>query len=149
MAFKFNMEQILKYRNSLETRAMEELAKRQKVMEEASEQLARMQKEEQDLHGTCRQQVEGEVDLAFLEQAYNYLDNLEGKIEQQAQEKEKTIEQVNEQRENLKECWQERRVMEILKDKAWEEYKEEEKKQERMNIDELTLNAYGRKIQGL
>ena len=39
--------------------------------------------------------------------------------------------------------------MEILKDKAWEEYKEEEKKQERMNIDELTLNAYGRKIQGL
>ena len=148
MAFKFNMEQILQYRNGLENQAKEELAKRQQVVEEQSRLLAQMQDEEASLYGSfCRE--EGRVDLNYLEQAYNYLEHLEGKIQQQAQEKEKAQEQVNRQREELKTRWQERRVMEILKDKSRDEYQKEEKKHERMVIDELTLNSFARKSQNM
>ena len=148
MAFKFNLEQILHYRNGLESQAQEELAKRNQAMEEEARRLAMMQEEEVNVRGYCRLQEDREVDLTYLDQAHRYLNFLEGRIVQQAQEKEKAREKVDEQREELRRCWQERRVMEILKEKAWDSYKHEEKRVERMVIDELTLNSFARNSGG-
>ncbi len=55
------------------------------------------------------------------------------------------MESVDKQRVELKKRWQDRRVMEILKDKSLAEYRESENRREHKVVDELSLNSFARK----
>ncbi|MFY9115396.1 MAG: flagellar export protein FliJ [Dethiobacteria bacterium] len=145
MAFKFSLEQILKYRHGLEEQAQEELARRKAAMEEIARRLSVLKDERESIHEIWRRQTEREIDLVSLCNTYTYLQHLGGKIKRKTEEKKRSVESVDKQRVELKKRWQDRRVMEILKDKSLAEYRESENRREHKVVDELSLNSFARK----
>lgn len=145
MAFKFSLEQILQYRSGLEERAQEELARRRLIMEEAARKLDVLYEKQEIMHTFWREQTEKEIDLNFLNYTYDYLMHLGDSIHAGTEEKKKTIAEVDEQRTELKKCWQERRVMELVKDKFYEEYRDADNKRERAATDDLSLASFVRR----
>ncbi|NLZ27962.1 MAG: flagellar export protein FliJ [Firmicutes bacterium] len=145
MAFKFGLEQILKYRHGLEERSREELARKKASMEEIARRLSVLRDEREGVHEIWRKQTEREIDLISLRTTYVYLQHLGGKIERKTEEKKKSAEAVDVQRAELKKRWQDRRIMEMLKDRTRAEYREFENRREHKVVDELSLNAFARK----
>ena len=150
MAFRFNLEQILKYRDGLEDQAQEKLAKKKQELKKADGRLQNLRTEQENMRGVCRQQVSQKqsIDVVSLSYTYQYINRLGERIEDQAKEKSKCQAKVNRQREEVKKCWQEKRVMEILKDKMYNQYLEEEKKVEQSVLDELSLQGFIRNKNG-
>lgn len=145
MAYKFNMQQILQYRQGLEDREKEELARRNRLLEEAARKLENLQEEEERTFNTWREQSSGEIDIFHLHTTSQYMQSLTGKIKNQAREKTECNRRVSEQRENVRKRWQECRIMEILKEKSFQEYQAEEKKTDRRINDDLSLKGFLRR----
>lgn len=144
MAFKFSLEQILQYRNNLEERAQEELARRKLTMEETACKLNALHEKQENTHGVWRKQTEKEIDLVSLNHTYDYMLHLGEEINRGSEEQKQTVARVDEQRTELKKCWQERRIMELLKDKFYVEYREMDEKRENAANDEMTLTSFVR-----
>lgn len=145
MAFKFSLEQILKYRHGLEDQAKDELARRKAIREEIARRLSVLKDEREGIHDLWRRQTKREIDLVTLCITDVYLQHLGGKIKRKTEEEKKSVEAVDTQRVELKKRWQDRRVMEILKEKSWVDYREAENRQEYKIVDELSLNSFTRK----
>ena len=144
MAFKFRLEQILKYRSGLEEQAQEALGRRNRQAEKTARKLELLHEERESTHGYWRKETEKEVNIARLNCVYHYLNHLGEKIDSGIVEKNKSFKQVDEQRHVLKKCWQDRRIMELLQDKKLEEYSKWEDKQECNLSDELSLATFVR-----
>ncbi len=144
MGFNFRLDKVLKYRSGLEEQAQLELKRRDLLVESASLHLERLREEQDYTYSFMRAQTEKEIDITYLGYTYNYLSDLGNRIDEGVNEKNKKIKIADEQRTVLKKCWQDRRVMEIIQDKCYEEFREEEIKKERSNSDELALNAFVR-----
>ena len=145
MAFKFGLEQILRYRHGLEDRSREELARKKASMEEIARRLSVLKDEREGIHDVWRKQTEKEIDLVSLFGTYVYLQHLGGKIKRKTEEKKKSAEAVDIQRAELKKRWQDRRIMEMLKDRSRAEYREFENRREHRVVDELSLNSFARR----
>ncbi len=89
MAFKFSLEQILKYRHGLEEQAQEELGQKEAAMEEIARRLSVLKDERESIHEIWRRQTEREIDLVSLCNTYTYLQHLGGKIKRKTEEKKK------------------------------------------------------------
>ena len=142
MAFSFRMEKVLKYRSGLEEQAQLEQKRRDLMVEAATRHLDELCEEQEYTYSCMRAQTEKEINLSYLSYTYTYLSNLGSRIDAGIIDKRKKMEKADEQRGVLKKCWQDRRVMEIIQDKCYDEYREAEIKQERNSSDELALNSF-------
>ncbi len=145
MAFRFGMQQVLEYRQGLEDRGKEELARRKRILDEANRKLEMLEDEQDKTMQLWREHSSGTMDIYYLHDTAQYMQSLTGNIQKQVEKKSKCCEKLEEQRAVVKKCWQERRIMEILKDKSYQDYKKEEQKIERSVNDELALKNYLRK----
>ncbi len=144
-SFNFRLERLLNFRNMQEEEAKRELGLRYMALEEETTRLSGLKKEEEFLINQWQKQVEKDIELPCLQVTQQYSQRLENILVRQAEQYKKTKSKVEEQREEAKHCWQKKKVLEILKDKANSEYRYQEKLEERKLIDELVLNTYNRK----
>ncbi len=142
MAFTFRMEKVLNYRSGLEEQAQLEQKRRDLMVEAAARHVDELCEEQEYTYSCMRAQTEKEINLTYLGYTYTYLSNLGNRIDAGINDKKSKMKKADEQRHVLKKCWQDRRVMEIIQDKCYDEYREAEIKQERNSNDELALNSF-------
>lgn len=144
--FKYRMQSILDIKEKMETQARMEfgLAQRKLLEEEAKLE---------NLHG--RKKFYEEKAKGLLQDALKVREIIDTqtaikRMEEYIQEQMKAVhiaqEQVEKARVKLLEVMQERKTHERLKEKAFENFLQEEKANESKEIDQLTSYTYGRKI---
>ncbi len=141
----FRLQRLLGFRNIQEEEAKRELGVRHMALELETARLSSLKQEEETVLDKWREQAQEDVELSNLKVTQEYSELLEERLNQQAKQCNKSKTRVEEQRRVARECWQKKRMLEILKDKAREEYKYQEQIRERNLIDEIVLNRYNRK----
>ena len=138
------MEKILKYRSGLEEQAQLEQKRRDLMAEAATRRVEELREEQEYTYSYMRAQTQKEIDLTYLGYTYTYLSDLGSRIDTGVADKISKMKKADEQRHVLKKCWQDRRVMEIIQDKCYDDYREAEIREERNSNDELALNSFVR-----
>lgn len=133
--YKFSMESILELRERTEKEEMEAMARIQNRLE--IEKYERLQLEEEKLES----QEAKSLCQNFQQVRYYdlYLDRIERELGEKAQEIERTEKELEEQRERLVDGQKDRKIMEKLKEKEYDNYVEEIQRLEQIELDEIAV----------
>jgi len=145
MAGKFKLQSVLNYRQSLEDQAQQVLTASLQRQQDLEDQFLTQQQalDKADIELRQRQQegmTVAEIDL--YESQIHHCRRIIEDIQQRLQRLERRIE---EERKELLHAARERQVLEKLKDKQEAEYRQELSRQERVMLDEISLQNKGKK----
>jgi flagellar protein FliJ len=145
-SFKFKLQSILDYKQDLEDKEKEKLAKILQELEQAKNYKRMLEQKKVQAHAELKEkQREGGIDVNQLKFYTNYLKKIDKDIIYMTV----TIEQIKarerEQRQALLKAAQERQTYEKLKEKHKEEFDEEEAEIERKLIDEMATIGFARR----
>ena len=143
--FIYRMQSILDIKLKMETQAKQEFAAAQQRLNEEEEKLAALQERRTDYERQARQQLLGTLNCRDMAENKEALLRMDEYIAQQHIQIRKAEEKVEQAREKLAEVMKERKSHETLKDKAFEQFLMDEKKQEGKEVDELTSYTYGQR----
>lgn len=143
--FRYSMQSILNIKLKMETQAKQEFSAARAALDEEEERLralfARKAGYEEEAEGL----LAGILDLRAIEEnkmAVVCMDNYIAEQRVQVAKAERNLERA---RERLTEVMMERKTHETLKEKAFQQFLMDEKRQESKEIDELTSYTYGQK----
>lgn len=143
--FRYSMQSILDIKMKMETQAKQEFSSARAALDEEEERLqgliGRKHGYEQEAAGL----LEGTLNLRAIEDnkaAIIFMDDYIAGQRLRVAAAEKKLEQA---RERLTEVMMERKTHESLKDKAFQQFLTDEKKQESKEVDELTSYTYGQR----
>lgn len=144
--FRYRMQSILDIKLKMETMAKQDFANAKNALDEEQKKLEELFERKETYEERHRQLLSGKLD--FLEIAANEeaIHRMEQFIAAQRIQVAKAEDYVEQMREALEEVMKERKVQESLRQKAFEEYLEEEKAAESKEIDQLTSFTYGQRI---
>jgi flagellar FliJ protein len=142
--FQFRLERLLNYRCSLEDEAKRELNLRRLALEEEAARTATLAREAEAAAGYWREQAQARLNLPLLQLTGEYCRLTERRLENQRAVEQQQQQRVEEQRQAVRQAWQQRRVMELLREKAKERFRQEEKLAENRFLDEIVIQSYHR-----
>lgn len=143
--FRFRLERLLSYRCSLEDEAKKELDVRRLHMEDAATETARLQEKTDTTEIFWREQTGARLNLPLLQLTSEYYRFMNGRLAHQRELERQSLQRVEEQQEALHQSWRQRRVLELLREKAQNEHRRQDKLQENRFLDELALFSFTRK----
>jgi flagellar protein FliJ len=145
-SFKFKLQSILDYKQDLEDKEKEKLAKILQELEQAKNYKRMLEQRKVQAQSELREkQREGGVDVNQLRFYTNYLKKLDNDIQYAALLIEQIKAREREQRQALLKAAQERQTYEKLKEKHKEQFDEEEAEKERKLIDEMATIGFARR----
>lgn len=142
--FKFKLETVLKVKIRVEELRQKELKEAEVRREQARRQLIQRQEEVQATVANYREQFQASIDLNKANDYHRFLLWLNKQVELAMQRLEQCEQEVRERRLKLMEATREKKVLEKLKEKAYEEYKAEELREEIKFLDELGTGQFFR-----
>lgn len=144
--FRYRMQNILNIKEKLEMQAKNEFATANMELQEEQERLSVMLQENAALQEEGRKLRQKES-LSIRDIADNSLSVslMKEKMKQQALAIHRAEQKVEEKRKVMTDLMQERKTQEVLRDKAFEVFLQEEKAEEGKQIDQLTGYTYGQK----
>jgi flagellar FliJ protein len=141
--FKFKLETVLKVRTRLEDLRKRELRQAELRLEEALRQLKRRQAEIAETTAMYQENLQKQrLDLNLATYYHNYLNKLNQLLVEDYARIDRCNEDLAKARQNLIEATKEKKIVEKLKEKAYEEYKLTELKQETEFLDELGTTRF-------
>ena len=143
--FRYRMQSILDIKLKMETQARQEFAEARMRLDQEEERLAALKERRESYERRAREQLMGVLncrDMAENKEALLRMDEYIVRQLLQIKEAEKRLEQA---REKLAEVMKERKSHETLKEKAFEQFLLDEKRQEGKEVDELTSYTYGQR----
>ena len=143
--FRYRMQSILDIKLKMETQAKQEFAAAQLRLNEEEERLEALEERKSGYERQAREQLLGDLNcrnMAENKEAILRMDEYIALQRLQVREAEKKVELA---REKLAEVMKERKSHESLKEKAFELFLTDEKKQESKEVDELTSYTYGQR----
>lgn len=144
--FNFRLEGILRYRSMIEERRKMDLARETSLYERALKSLAEVRERIADVEGRlARKSAEG-LTAAEARIHLRYLSFLREIERERQREVEEAGRRLEEARRKLIKSRRERKTVETLKERAYELYLEELKRDERKLIDEVSANKVARSI---
>lgn len=144
--FRYSMQNILNIKLKLETQAKQEFSAAKAALDEEEERLQALKDRKCGYEQEAEQLLAGRLDLRKIEENKAAIRCMEDYIELQRFNVSKAERKLEEATEKLKQVRIERKTHETLKDKAFEEFLMEEKRQESKEIDQLTSYTYGQRI---
>lgn len=141
--FKYSLENVLKYKEDTEDSIKENYLKLKNRMDEEEGVLESLSFQLQD--NLTQINAKRYVNGMNFKNSYSYMYILQDKIESQEKVVKEHRLKLDQVREKLIFAQKERKTIEILKDKAYENHKREMEKEEQKLIDELGLYAFMRK----
>lgn len=137
----FPLQKVLEFRKHLEDMRAIELGKVQAEKIKANVRLNQLETHKEEALESTNKEVLSQkaVDLTQLKIRKDYLENLNGKIINQAQELEVLEEEVEKNREELSEAMKERKIVEKLKERFMKRKKAEDNRLENQKIDEVAV----------
>ena len=144
--FRYRMQNILNIKEKLEMQAKNEFAAANMELLEEQERLSVMLQENAALQEEGRKLRQKES-LSIRDIADNSLSVslMKEKMKRQALAIHRAEQKVVEKRKAMTDLMQERKTQEVLRDKAFEVFLQEEKAEEGKQIDQLTSYTYGQK----
>lgn len=142
--FTFTLESVLQVKYRLEERVRAELADTQSRLVEAQQALRRLSQEKGRHQKEMARIQQGALDIGSLLLAQDYLAQLNRRIQDQQEVIAQIEAELDRKREELVEAQRERKSLEILKDKQWQEYQKAVQREEQLFLDEVAAIRYGR-----
>lgn len=146
--FRYSMQSILDIKLKMETQAKQEFSAARAVLDEEEQRLQELKNRRNAYETEARRLLSdsaGGINLRAVRESRVAMTVMDDQIEKQKVRilaAERTLEQA---RVKLTEVITERKTHEKLKEKAFEQFLESEKKRESKEIDELTSYVYGQK----
>lgn len=144
MAFQFRYQRVLDIREMQEDQEKSEFARLQQRVIEERDKLEDLKQQLSEMLEQARRSREGEGNIQDFIQVQEYSRMLKEQIAEQQDVLEEWEEKLEEQREQLVEASQERQVMENLKERDYEEFQEERRRQEQNLNNELATRQHYR-----
>lgn len=143
--FRYSMQSILNIKIKLETQAKQEFSAARAALDEEEEKLQALVDRKIGYESRRTTLLSGRLNLREIEENKAAILCMEDYIVRQQMNVDTAERKLEEARERLTEVRMERKTHETLRDKAFEEFLMEEKKQESKEIDQLTSYTYGRR----
>lgn len=135
--FAFRLESVLNLKAQMEDNAKNNLARATKELENHKDYLEELKNENDASINSLTEEVDVGVPVYRVRLYNNYLSLMKEKIVNQKENVNIAEHNVDTNREVLIKAMQERKVLEKLKDKKFDEYVKEQNKAEQLGIDEL------------
>ena len=142
---KFRLQRVLDLRYSQEELAKKELSHRERNYQAATREVNLLLEDEGRLWDLIREQQLERGRLSQWQQFSDFNAALLERLQKKKERRRDCREQLEEQRAEVKACWQKRRILEILQGKAMEKYRETVEKREQQLLDELVLLGFSRR----
>lgn len=143
--FRYRMQSILDIKLKMETQAKQEFAAAQMRLNEEEERLAALRERRDGYERRAREQLMGALNCRDMAENKEAILRMDEYIALQHIQIRKAEEKVEQAREKLAAVMIERKSHETLKEKAFEQFLMDEKKQESKEVDELTSYTYGQR----
>lgn len=144
--FRFNLEAVLRYREIMEDQKRREFAEINRMVEEERLRREDILRERGELQDEIVTSFEGQAPFQSVVTTYHMVGRLESAATESAK-KQKILEAEREKRRHaLVTARQETLMMETLKERRREEFVREQDKIEQTLLDELSIQAQGRRI---
>lgn len=140
------MQSILNIKEKLETQAKNEFAQARIRLDEEIEKLERLEARKREYEEEAVALRNTTLDIIKINENKHALEKVDEYIEGQKSEVSKAEKAFNRARDNLTRAMQEKEIQIKLKEKAFEEFKQELNAEEAKEIDELTSYTYGQRI---
>ena len=122
-----------------------ELGEATAVLNRRTEQLSSLFETQVTYQNMSDLPVHQRVDMGLLGVSASYTERLKGEIQEKIEQLEKIKAVVENKRQKLLEATRERRVYEVLKERAEETHRRETNRRERMQLDEVGEQLYARR----
>ena len=132
----FRFQRILELKERMEEARKTALGQSVAVLEHERQQLAGMQQLRIDNGAASEQRAQTAGDASLMRLGFDYGQRLERELLEQQERVRQAESVVDERRSELIESTKERRVFEVLKDRVATEYRREQRRQERILLDE-------------
>ncbi|MGE5507379.1 MAG: flagellar export protein FliJ [Chitinophagales bacterium] len=147
--FSFSLQTVLELKRHREEALLEELGRRQRAAAEAEAALAAMREKRRRAQRELRELLTGPLAVERVQEARDYLSGLDVELGRRAEQARARQEEVRECRQRVVAAARERKVLERLRDRQWEDYLQEFSRQEQAFLDELATQGYARQEQGV
>lgn len=145
--FRYNLQSILNIKIKMETLAKQEFSAAKNALDEENEKLAVLQGRKAAYEQKAHMLLQGNLKVREIEENQNAILMMDQYIAEQRLHVKKAEEQMEQAREKLADVMKERKMHETLREKAFENFLQEENRQESKSVDELTSYTYGQKRQ--
>lgn len=143
--FRYSMQSILNIKLKLETQAKQEFSAARAMLDEEERKLEALYERKDGYERAARKLLEGILDLRRIEENKAAVRCMEDFILLQKQNVAAAEQNLEAARQRLTEVMMERKTHERLKEKAFEEFLVEIKKEESKEVDQLTSYTYGQR----
>lgn len=144
--FRYRMQSILDIKLKMETMAKQDFASAKNALDEEEEKLLALKKRKEEYEIRQRQLLSGKLDFMEIAEGEQAILRMDEFIHEQKKAVARAEEFLEQKRQALEEVIKERKVQEALRQKAFEEFWEEEKAAESKEIDQLTSFTYGQRM---
>lgn len=145
--FKYRMQGILEVKMKLENQAKQEFAAAKVALDTEVDKLEALHERKRGYEAEAERLLCGNLHLQDIADNKAAILKMDEYIELQQIRIKKAEDALERARVKLQDIMQDRKMHEKLKEKAFDEFLEEEKKQEGKEVDELTSYTYGLRIQ--
>ncbi len=143
--FRYSMQSILNIKLKMETQAKQEFSAAKAALDEEEERLQRLFDRKAGYEERAAELLSGTLNVRDINENKMAVLCMDRYIEEQRLQVAKAERNLEQARERLTEVMMERKTHETLKDKAFQQFLMDEKRQESKEIDELTSYTYGQK----
>lgn len=144
-AFRYSLQSILNIKMKMETQARQEFSAAKALLDEEEGRLAQLVGRKTEYENKAHQLLMGALSVRDIADNKNAILTMDQYIEAQKQRIRVAEKRMNTARERLTEVMKDRKMHETLREKAFEEFVQEENKAESKSVDELTSYTYGQK----
>ncbi len=141
--FRYRMQNILDVKEKMESQARNEFAIANAKLAEEEEKLAGLEARKLSYEDELRALYSANLELLKINETQDAIDNLKERIVVQKGNVKQAAHNVDLAREKLTIAMQERKTHEKLKERQFEEFKQEEAAKESKEIDELVSFRHG------
>lgn len=145
--FRYSLQSILDIKMKMETQAKQEFAEAKNALDEENAKLNALVQRKAQYEEESRRLLMGTLKVKDIEDNKFALLRMEEYLYLQQQQVAMAEKNMNEAREHLADVMKERKTHEALREKAFEDFLQEENKAESKSVDELTSYTYGQKRQ--
>ena len=143
--FHYSMQSILDIKLKMETQAKQDFSAARAALDNEEVFLRQLIDRKKGYEVRAAQLLAGTLDVQKIEENKAAILSMEGFIRDQRERVKEAEKRLEQARMRLTEVMQERKTHENLKEKAFDQFLAEEKRQEGKEVDELTSYVYGQR----
>ncbi|MBQ1547394.1 MAG: flagellar export protein FliJ [Lachnospiraceae bacterium] len=143
--FVYRMQNILDIKEKLETQEKIAFSAAMNHLNEEEEKLRVLMKRQAEYEAHLKEIMDGRIDVVKINEAKRAVESIKGFVLEQMKQVRRAQKNLELARERLNNAQKERKTHEALKDRAFEEFLQEQNAEEMKQIDQLVSYTYGAK----